>query len=517
MNDSDDPDSILSAREENAKKAGGEARIARQREKGKLTARDRINLLLDAGTFQENDMFIAHRCTDFGLDADRPSGDGVVAGYGDIDGRSLFVFAQDFTVSGGSLGEMHAKKIVKAMDMALDHGRPIVGLNDSAGARIQEGVASLAGYGDIFYRNVKASGVVPQLSVIMGPCAGGAVYSPALTDFVIMVDKTAYMFITGPQVVKAVTFEDVTKEHLGGAKVHNEISGVAHFVTKTESQALELVQRLLSYLPSNNSERPPRVKNDDPPDRPADKLRGILPDSPRIPYDAKEIIKDVTDSGSFLEVHMHFAKNVVIGFARLDGHSVGIVANQPLHLAGTLDIDASDKASRFIRFCDAFNIPLITFMDVPGFLPGVQQEHRGIIRHGAKLLFAYSEATVPKLAVIVRKAYGGAYIVMSSRHLGADQVFAWPNAEIAVMGSEGAANIIFRKEIAASDNPEETRADLIKMYRSKLANPYVAAELGYIDAVIRPEETREKLCRALAAMSTKRQWTPPKKHGNMPM
>ena len=502
---------------EKARLGGGPERIKRQHEKGKLTARERLEALLDPGSFVELDAFVVHRCYDFGLDERRYLGDGVVTGYGTIDGRLVFVFAHDFTVFGGSLGEMFAKKVCKIMDLAMKVGAPVIGLNDSGGARIQEGVASLAGYGDIFFRNVLASGVIPQISAIMGPCAGGAVYSPALTDFIIMVRGISHMFITGPQVVKAALGQEVTFEELGGADVHAQVSGVAHFVVDTEEECFELIRRLLSYLPSNNMEDPPYVDTGDDPGRTDERLNSIIPDDPDKPYDVKEVIRSVVDNGEFLEIQPDFAPNIVIGFARLNGHSVGIVANQPLWFAGALDINASCKAARFVRFCDAFNIPIITFVDVPGFLPGIEQEHGGIIRHGSKLLYAYCEATVPKITVILRKAYGGAYDVMGSKHSGADINLAWPTAEIAVMGPEGAINIIFRREIAKAEDPEAMRRKLVAEYRRKFANPYVAAQRGYIDDVIEPSETRPRLISALEMLLDKREARPPKKHGNIPL
>ena len=502
---------------EKAKLGGGKERIEAQHAKGKLTARERIELLLDPDSFVEIDPFVVHRCTEFGMAEKKILGDGVVTGYGTIDGRLVFVFSQDFTVFGGSLGEMFAKKVCKIMDLAMKVGAPVIGLNDSGGARIQEGVASLAGYGDIFFRNVLASGVVPQISAIMGPCAGGAVYSPALTDFIIMVDKTSHMFITGPNVIKAVLGQEVTFEELGGALVHNQKSGVAHFVVKNEEECMQLIRTLLSYLPSNNMEDPPIVDTGDDPNRMDEGLADIIPDDPDKPYDVKEIIYSVVDNGEFLEVQPLWAPNIVIGFARLNGKTVGVVANQPLYYAGALDINSSIKAGRFVRFCDAFNIPIITFVDVPGFLPGIDQEHGGIIRNGAKLLYAYCEATVPKITVILRKAYGGAYDVMGSKHSGADINLAWPTAEIAVMGAEGAINIIFRKELAKAEDPEKKRKKLVAEYRRKFANPYVAAEKGYIDDVIEPAETRPRLISALEMLVTKREPRPAKKHANLPL
>ncbi|RLI20358.1 methylmalonyl-CoA carboxyltransferase [Candidatus Bathyarchaeota archaeon] len=508
---------LLRKLREKAKLGGGKERIEAQHAKGKLTARERIELLLDPDSFVETDPFIVHRCTEFGMADKKILGDGVVTGYGTIDGRLVFVFSQDFTVFGGSLGEMFAKKVCKIMDLAMKVGAPVIGLNDSGGARIQEGVASLAGYGDIFFRNVLASGVIPQISAIMGPCAGGAVYSPALTDFIIMVEKTSHMFITGPNVIKAVLGQEVTFEDLGGALVHNQRSGVAHFIVKNEEECMQLIRTLLSYLPSNNMEDPPVVETGDDPNRTDERLAEVIPDDPDKPYDVKEIIHSVVDNGEFLEVQPLWAPNIVIGFARLNGRTIGIVANQPLHYAGALDINSSIKAGRFVRFCDAFNIPVVTFVDVPGFLPGIDQEHGGIIRNGAKLLYAYCEATVPKITVILRKAYGGAYDVMGSKHSGADINLAWPTAEIAVMGPEGAINIIFRKEIAKAKDPERRRKELVADYRRKFANPYVAAEKGYIDDVIEPAETRPKLISALEMLATKREPRPAKKHANIPL
>jgi len=502
---------------EKAKLGGGKERIEAQHAKGKLTARERIELLLDPDSFVEIDPFVVHRCTEFGMAEKKILGDGVVTGYGTIDGRLVFVFSQDFTVFGGSLGEMFAKKVCKIMDLAMKVGKPVIGLNDSGGARIQEGVASLAGYGDIFFRNVLASGVIPQISAIMGPCAGGAVYSPALTDFIIMVEKTSHMFITGPNVIKAVLGQEVTFEELGGALVHNQKSGVAHFMVKSEEECMQLIRTLLSYLPSNNMEDPPVVNTGDDPDRMDAELAEIIPDDPDKPYDVREVIHHVVDNGEFLEVQPLWAPNIVIGFARLNGRTVGIVANQPLYYAGALDINSSIKAGRFVRFCDAFNIPIVTFVDVPGFLPGIDQEHGGIIRNGAKLLYAYCEATVPKITVILRKAYGGAYDVMGSKHSGADINLAWPTAEIAVMGAEGAINIIFRKELAKAKDPEKRRMELVAEYRRKFANPYVAAEKGYIDDVIEPTETRPRLISALEMLVTKRESRPAKKHANIPL
>jgi methylmalonyl-CoA decarboxylase subunit alpha len=496
---------------------GGPKRVAAQHDKGKMTARERIESFLDAGSFVEIDAFVEHRAVDLGMDQVDAPGEGVVIGYGTVNGRLVYLFAQDFTVIGGSLGEMHAAKICKAMDMAMKVGCPCIGINDSGGARIQEGVDALKGYGDIFYRNTLSSGVIPQISVIMGPCAGGAVYSPALTDFTVMVDKTANMFITGPQVIKAVTGEDVSAEGLGGALVHSEISGCASLMFNNEAETLEGIRKLLSYLPQNNIEDTPVAASADPIAREIPELAGIIPDAPNKPYDIREVIKRVFDDGDFFEIQSLYAMNIVVGFARLGGRSVGIVANQPRIMAGVLDINASDKASRFIRFCDAFNIPLVTLTDTAGYLPGVGQEHGGVIRHGAKLLYAYSEATVPKLTVIVRKAYGGAYIAMCSRHLGADQVFAWPSAEIAVMGPDGAANIIFKKDIDEASDPAAKRKEKIDEYKHNFANPYKAALRGYVDDVIDPADTRKRLAGALAMLLGKRESRPAKKHSNMPV
>ncbi len=507
----------LAELEERALEGGGEARLERQHQAGKLTARERIDLFLDPGTFIELDRFKTHRCTDFGMADKKILGDGVVTGYGRVEGRQVFVFAQDFTVFGGSLSSAYAEKICKVMDLATEVGAPVIGLNDSGGARIQEGVESLAGYADIFLRNTLASGVVPQISAILGPCAGGAVYSPAITDFVIMAKNTSYMFITGPDVIKTVTHEEVTKEDLGGALAHAQKSGVAHLVADDEMGVIRTLRELLSYLPSNNAEDPPYVATEDPADRADARLKEIVPGSPNKPYDIKEIIRAVVDDEHFFEVQEHYAANMVIGFARLGGRSVGIVANQPMVLAGTLDIGASVKAARFVRFCDAFNIPLVTFVDVPGFLPGTDQEWGGIIKHGAKLLYAFAEATVPKVTVITRKAYGGAYDVMASKHIRADMNFAYPTAEIAVMGPEGAVNIIFRGELDEAKDPEAKRAELVADYRETFANPYKAAELGYVDEVIRPEDTRQRLIVALEMLKNKRQENPPKKHGNIPL
>lgn len=502
---------------EQALLGGGPKRIEDQHAKGKLTARERIDLLLDPGSFEELGMFVQHRSTDFGLDKQKYFGDGVVTGYGTINGRPVVVFSQDFTVFGGSLSEAHAEKICKIMDMAMKLGVPIIGLNDSGGARIQEGVVSLGGYANIFLRNVLASGVVPQISAIMGPCAGGAVYSPAMTDFVLMVKQTSYMFVTGPNVVKTVTHEDVSFEELGGAMTHATKSGVAHFASDNEVQCLDTIKQLLSYLPSNNMEDAPVVDLGDDPNRMDADLDTLVPDNPNKPYDMKEVLKRIVDKGEFLEVHEHYAQNLIVGFARLDGRSVGIVANQPAVLAGVLDIDSSLKGARFVRFCDAFNIPLVVFEDVPGFLPGTDQEWRGIIKHGAKLLYAFCEATVPRITVITRKAYGGAYDVMNSKHIRGDMNFAWPTAEIAVMGPKGAVEIIFKKEIEQAENKELATEQKVKEYREKFANPYVAAERGYIDEVILPHETRPKIIRALKFLENKVDGNPKKKHGNIPL
>jgi acetyl-CoA carboxylase carboxyltransferase component len=514
----DDP-GIRDLRERRARtlEGGGLDRLEAQRKKGKLTCRQRLELLLDRDSFHETDPFVIHRSHDFGLDAQHYPGDSVVTGWGAIDGRLVYVFSQDFTVLGGSLGEVHAEKICKIFDLALKNGAPLIGLNDSGGARIQEGVVSLAGYAQIFLRNTLASGVIPQISLVLGPCAGGAVYSPALTDFVFMVRGTSNMFVTGPDVVRAVTHEQVTFEELGGAGVHAERSGVCHVAAESEQDALYLVRKLLAYLPQNNLEDPPFVTDGDDPLRTSEALDSIVPADPGKPYDVKEIIRAVADSGQFLEIQEAFAANIVVGFARLGGHAVGVVANQPQVLAGVLDIDASEKAARFVRFCDAFNVPLLTFVDVPGFMPGTSQEHGGIIRSGAKLLHAYCEATVPKLTVILRKAYGGAYIVMSSKHLRGDVNLAWPSAEIAVMGPEGAVSIIFRKEMEKSADPAGRKAELVAEYRQKFANPYVAAERGYLDDVIEPHDTRPRLINALLMLRNKRDANPAKKHGNIPL
>jgi len=496
---------------------GGPERIERQHAAGKLTARERIELLLDPGTFVETDKFVVHRCTDFDMQSKKFLGDGVVTGYGRIDGRQVFLFAQDFTVFGGSLSGAFAEKICKVMDLAARMGAPFIGLNDGAGARIQEGVVSLGGYGDVFLRNVMQSGVIPQISAVMGPCAGGAVYSPAMTDFILMVKKTSNMFITGPDVIKTVTHEDVTSEELGGAVTHAAKSGVAHFAANNEEECLKLVRELVSFMPQNNLEDPPTVPTEDEVHRADPRISTIVPDNPNKPYDMRELIGMVVDEGYFLEVHALWAKNIVVGFARFDGRSVGIVANQPAVLAGCLDIDASVKAGRFVRFCDAFNIPIVTFVDVPGFLPGTDQEFNGIITHGSKLLYAFAEATVPKVTLITRKAYGGAYVVMSSKHIRADVNLAYPTAELAVMGPDGAVNIVFRKELQEASDPDTRKEELVAEYRERFANPYTAAELGYIDEVIKPEETRPKIIGALEMLSTKRDANPPKKHGNIPL
>ena len=511
------PDDILADLERRAELGGGEDRLARQHDAGKLTARERVDLLFDPGTFEEVDKLVTHRCRDFGMEAQLIPGDGVVAGHGLIDGRQVFAFAQDFTVFGGSLSETNAAKICKIMDLAMNLGAPIVGLNDSGGARIQEGVLSLGGYADIFLRNTLASGVVPQISAIMGPCAGGAVYSPAITDFTIMVRDTSYMFVTGPDVLKTVTHEEVSKEQLGGAMTHNATSGVAHFAVADDRECLALLRELLSYLPSNNVDDAPRVATSDPPDREDPALDRLVPSAANQPYDMLELIHAVADDGHFLEVHQHFAKNMIVGFARLDGRTVGIVANQPAVLAGTLDIDASVKGARFVRFCDAFNIPILTLVDVPGFLPGTAQEYGGIIRHGAKLLFAFAEATVPKVTVVTRKAYGGAYCVMASKHLRTDFNYAWPTAELAVMGPEGAVNILYKRELEAAADPAAARAEKVAEFREKFANPYIAASRGFVDEVIHPRETRRKLIAALRNLENKRVKNPPKKHGNIPL
>lgn len=507
----------LRKRKSKGRQGGGEDRIAAQHKRGRMTARERIDLLLDKGSFREIDAFAVHRTNDFGLDQQKYLGDSVITGWGTIEERLVYIFSQDFTVFGGSLGEVHAEKVCKLMDMALKNGAPVIGLNDSGGARIQEGVVSLGGYADIFLRNTLASGVIPQLSAIMGPCAGGAVYSPALTDFIFMVRNSSYMFVTGPEVVKAVTHEEVSFEDLGGAGVHSETSGVCHVATDSEADTLYLLRKLLNYLPQNNMEDPPFIPSTDDPLRMSEALDSIVPDDPSEPYDIKDAIYLIVDDGNFFEIHENYAQNIVVGFARLGGHSIGIIANQPAVLAGVLDINSSDKAARFVRFCDSFNIPILTFVDVPGFLPGTGQEHGGIIRHGAKLLFAYCEATVPKLTVVTRKAYGGAYDVMSSKHIRGDVNLAWPTAEIAVMGPEGAVNIIFRKELSQSDDVEKRRAELVAEYREKFANPYIAASRGFIDDVIEPRETRPRLINALEMVANKRDANPAKKHGNIPL
>jgi propionyl-CoA carboxylase beta chain len=507
----------LERRYRGAEMGGGEERRSRQHAEGKLSARERIELLLDEGTFEELDKLVRHRCRDFGMENQVVDGDGFITGYGQINGRLAYVFAQDFTVFGGSLSEANAQKIVKIMDLALKNGAPIIGLNDSGGARIQEGVLSLGGYADIFLRNTLASGVVPQISAIMGPCAGGAVYSPAITDFVFMVDRTSYMFVTGPDVIKTVTHEDVTKEKLGGAETHNRVSGVGHFMAPDDAECLRMIRELLTYLPQNNRDDPPRRATGDPIDRQDPRLDGIVPEDSSQPYDIKDVILRVVDDGEFLEVQEHFAKNIVVGFARMDGRPVGIVANQPAYLAGCLDINSSDKGARFVRFCDAFNIPILTFEDVPGFLPGTDQEFGGIIRHGAKLLYAYAEATVPKITVITRKAYGGAYCVMGSKHIRTDINFAFPTAEIAVMGAEGAVNIVYRREIATADDPDAVRRQKTEEFRERFANPFSAAERGFIDDIIKPHETRPKVIRALRMLETKVDTSPRKKHGNIPL
>jgi propionyl-CoA carboxylase beta chain len=511
------PIDVLRDKVRRAVEGGGPERRERQHREGKLTARERVEVLLDDGSFEELDELVEHRCLDFGMAEQKIPGDGVVSGYGRIDGRLVYVFAQDFTVFGGSLSETNAQKICKVMDLAMKMGAPLIGLNDSGGARIQEGVASLGGYADIFLRNTLASGVVPQISAILGPCAGGAVYSPAITDFNVMVKDTAYMFVTGPDVIRTVTHEEVTKEELGGAMTHNARSGVAHFAVDDDRAGLTLIRELLGYLPSNNLEEPPLGKTDDPPDREDPSLDALIPAEANKPYDIKRLVEAVVDDRRFLEVHEHYAPNLVVGFARFGGRSVGIVANQPAHLAGCLDIDASIKGARFVRFCDAFNIPLVTFEDVPGFLPGTGQEFGGIIRHGAKLLYAYAEATVPKITVITRKAYGGAYCVMASKHIRTDLNLAYPTAEIAVMGPEGAVNILYRRELAAAGDPEAMRAEKVEEFRQTFANPYVAAARGFIDEVIEPRQTRRKIIAGLDMTRTKRDKNPPKKHGNIPL
>jgi propionyl-CoA carboxylase beta chain len=508
---------VLDQLERRAELGGGAERLERQHAAGKLTARERVQLLFDPGTFEEVDQLVTHRCRDFGMADQVVPGDGVVAGHGLVEGRQVFVFAQDFTVFGGSLSETNAAKIVKVMDLAVKLGAPIVGLNDSGGARIQEGVLSLGGYADIFLRNTLASGVVPQISAIMGPCAGGAVYSPAITDFVFMVKNTSHMFVTGPDVIRTVTHEHVTKEELGGAMTHNEKSGVAHFAVEHDRECLALVRELLAFLPSNNLDDPPRRPTSDPPDREDESLDQLVPSSPNQPYDMLDLVHTVADDGYFLEVHEHYAPNIIVGFVRFDGRSVGVVANQPAVLAGTLDMAASVKAARFVRFCDAFNIPLVTFEDVPGFLPGTVQEYGGIIKHGAKLLFAFAEATVPKVTVITRKAYGGAYCVMASKHLRTDFNYAWPSAELAVMGPEGAVNILYKRELEAAADEAALRAEKVAEFRDKFANPYIAASRGFLDEVIRPRQTRRKLVAAFRNLDNKRDRNPPKKHGNIPL
>ena len=507
----------LRALREEARQGGGPERVAKHRAKGKLTARERIELLLDPGTFREIDMFVAHRSTGFGIEDQHYLGDSVVTGWGKVNDRTVYVFSQDFTVFGGSLGEVHSEKITKLMDIAMKNGAPVIGLNDSGGARIQEGVVSLAAYAYVFQRNVMASGVIPQISVVLGPCAGGAVYSPAMTDFVIMVQDSSYMHITGPEVIKAVTHAEVTSEELGGAMTHNSRSGAAHFAAADEEDALEIVRGLLSFLPQNNSEHPHPVPTDDAADRMDEELNSIVPDNPNKPYDMKKVIGHIVDDGEFLEVHEHYAKNIIVGFARFGGMAVGIVAQQPLVLAGVLDIECSRKAARFVRCCDAFNIPLVTLVDVPGFLPGIDQEHNGIIVNGAKLLYAYCEATVPKITVITRKAYGGAYDVMASKHIRGDINYAWPSSEIAVMGPDGAVGVIHRREIAAAEDPVARRAELADSYREAFANPYIAAARGYVDDIIEPAETRPRIIEALEMLRNKRDANPPKKHGNIPL
>lgn len=507
----------LESKNNEAELGGGRDRIEKQHTAGKLTARERIAKLLDHGSFVEIDKFVTHRCHDFDLESQKYLGDGVVTGYGTIDGRLVFIFSQDFTVFGGSLSGAYAKKICKVMDLALKNGAPVIGLNDSGGARIQEGVESLGGYADIFLRNTLASGVVPQISAIMGPCAGGAVYSPAITDFILMVNNTSYMFVTGPEVIKTVTMEEVTKEKLGGAMTHNQVSGVAHFAVESEENCLMMIRELVSFVPQNNLDDVPERKTDDSPKRIDTKLNSLIPDNPKKPYDMKQIIETVVDDNYFFEVHSHFATNIIVGFGRFYGKSCGIVANQPAVLAGCLDINASLKAARFVRFCDAFNIPIITFVDVPGFLPGTDQEYGGIIKHGAKLLYAFAEATVPKITIVTRKAYGGAYDVMSSKHLRGDANFAYPSAEIAVMGPEGAVQIIHRAALSKAADPESLKDTLVEQYRKTFANPYKAAELGFIDEIIRPEETRLKIIQSLEMLRGKRDSNPPKKHGNIPL
>jgi acetyl-CoA carboxylase carboxyltransferase component len=517
MGNVDDKIKDLKDREAKILEMGGDKLVAKHKEKGRLTARERLDVLFDKDTFRELDMFVEHRCVNFGMESVDVPSDGVVTGHGLVDGRPVFAFSQDFTSRAGSLGEMHAKKICKVMDLAVKAGVPFVGLNDSGGARIQEGVDALSGFGQIFYRNSIASGVIPQISAIMGPTAGGAVYSPAMTDYIFMVKNSSYMFITGPEVIKSVTGEEITFEALGGAMAHNEKSGVAHFACESDKDAINQIKTLLSYLPANNMEDPPRVDTGDDPKRTDAALDTIIPDNPNQSYDMKTVIQSIVDNGEIFEPHQYFAKNILVCFARLNGRTIGIIANQPIQLAGCLDVDASDKATRFIRFCDAFNIPLLTIADVPGYLPGSNQEWGGIIRHGAKLLWCYSEATVPKMLLVTRKDYGGSYLAMCSKDLGADMAFAWPTAEIAVMGAQGAANIIHRKEIKGADNPKAKRVEKIKEYEDLFSNPYCAAARGYIDAVIQPSETRPRLIEALEIMCTKRELRPPKKHGNIPM
>jgi len=516
-NNSTNPHEVLNEKRRAAEAGGGEKRLHAQHEKGKLSARERIEKLLDADSFNEVDMFRSHRAENFGMDKSHSLTDGVVTGWGKIEGRLVYIYAQDFTVAGGSLGEEHGLKIAKIMDLAMESGAPLIGLNDSGGARIQEGVNSLAACGEIFLRNTRASGIIPQITAILGPCAGAAVYSPALTDFIFIVKKTANMFITGPDVVRAVTHENVDFETLGGAEVHLAKSGVAHFSEDNEDALLDKIRWLLSYLPSNNLTPAPYLEPSDDPGRPCDALKDIVPIDPQKPYDIRDVIREFADDGEFMEVQEDYAQNLVVGFIRLNGFPVGLIANQPIVLAGVLDINSSDKGARFIRFCDAFHIPLLTLVDTPGFLPGVDQEHNGVIRHGAKMIFAYAESTVPKVSVILRKAYGGAYIVMSSKHLGGDLNFAWPGAEIAVMGPEGAVNIIYRREIAETEDTDKLREELTGKYRDEMANPYIAASRGYLDDVIHPEETRRKLIEALGALRDKRKSTPPRKHGNIPL
>jgi propionyl-CoA carboxylase beta chain len=509
--------STLARLNESALAGGGKEAMTRQHERGKLTARERIDALLDPGTFRELDRFVVHRCADFGMDKKRILGDGVVTGYGRINGRLVYIFAQDFTIFGGTLSGAYARKICKVMDLALKNGAPVIGLNDSGGARIQEGVESLGGYADIFLRNTLSSGVIPQISLILGPCAGGAVYSPALTDFIIMAQKTSFMFVTGPDVIKAVTHEEVSQERLGGADTHTQTSGVAHLACPDEQAALAATRALLSYIPSNNQDDPPSIPSEDPPYRLCPELEELVPTNPNKPYDIKDVIEPVVDVGSFLEIQPDYAQNIVIGFARLAGRSIGIVANQPAHLAGVLDVNASIKAARFVRFCDAFNIPLWVIEDVPGFLPGTAQEFGGIIKHGAKLLYAFAEATVPKITLVTRKAYGGAYCVMNSKHLRADFNFAWPTAEIAVMGADGAVNIIHRRDLDTASDPVAKKAELVASYKERFANPYRSAELGFIDEILLPAETRSRLVDAFDSLQDKRDSNPPRKHGNIPL